>query len=326
MKHDDQIIRLYDSGLSWADIQKRGFSLSLIAKALKGHKCRTAAEAGRLAWERGKFKLTPERRLQLSLLAQQSIKASKKFWTKPERLLFELLTEIGIGVRLPDYVKEICGIQGDDNGRICFQYPIQRYVCDFVCPDSQLVLRVQGDFWHANPALYAEDNLTAIQQHNIRQDKHAKIFLEKNGWIVQDVWESDIYWRRDKVIELCQQLLAGTTSSLVVEDWSDQLRALWFRERKPKKQLPDKKCLVCNGLFKPRKLKSVFCSQECSKVGRRKAKRPTKEELQSLLWRKPTSLIAVEFGVSDKTIAKWARQMGLTKPGPGYWAKQRIAP
>jgi hypothetical protein len=52
---------------------------------------------------------------------------------------------------------------------------------------------------------------------------------------------------------------------------------------------------------------------------RRKVIRPSKEELEKLLWQKPTSQLAKDFGVSDKAIEKWAKAYGLEKPGRGYW-------
>jgi len=53
----------------------------------------------------------------------------------------------------------------------------------------------------------------------------------------------------------------------------------------------------------------------------RKVARPSKEELQKLLWQKPTSQLAKDFGVSDKAIEKWAKTYGLEKPGRGYWSQ-----
>lgn len=53
----------------------------------------------------------------------------------------------------------------------------------------------------------------------------------------------------------------------------------------------------------------------------RKVKRPTKDELKKIIWQKPTSLIAKEFGVSDKAIEKWCKSYGISKPPRGYWAK-----
>lgn len=53
----------------------------------------------------------------------------------------------------------------------------------------------------------------------------------------------------------------------------------------------------------------------------RKINRPSKEELNSLVWSKPTTQIAKDFNVSDKAIEKWVKFYGLTKPPRGYWQK-----
>ena len=55
----------------------------------------------------------------------------------------------------------------------------------------------------------------------------------------------------------------------------------------------------------------------------RKVVRPSKEELEVLLWQEPTVSLAKKFGVSDKAIEKWSKYYGLTKPPRGYWAKLR---
>ena len=53
----------------------------------------------------------------------------------------------------------------------------------------------------------------------------------------------------------------------------------------------------------------------------RKVEWPTKECLKKLLWAKPTSQIAKEYGVSDNAVAKWSKKYNLNKPPRGYWAK-----
>ena len=50
---------------------------------------------------------------------------------------------------------------------------------------------------------------------------------------------------------------------------------------------------------------------------------PSKEELEKLLWEKPTTYIAKDLGVSDKAVEKHVKKLGLTKPPRGYWVKQK---
>jgi hypothetical protein len=49
---------------------------------------------------------------------------------------------------------------------------------------------------------------------------------------------------------------------------------------------------------------------------------PSNEDLQRLIWEKPTSVLAKELGISDKAIEKRCKKMGITKPGLGYWQKK----
>lgn len=64
------------------------------------------------------------------------------------------------------------------------------------------------------------------------------------------------------------------------------------------------------------------CASRRSNFTKRKVERPSKKELQKLIWSKPTTLLAKEFGVSDKAVEKWCKAYGIQKPPRGYWNKQ----
>lgn len=55
----------------------------------------------------------------------------------------------------------------------------------------------------------------------------------------------------------------------------------------------------------------------------RKVERPSKHELEILIWSKPTTHLAQDFGVSDKAIEKWCKAYEIEKPPRGYWAKKQ---
>jgi hypothetical protein len=59
-----------------------------------------------------------------------------------------------------------------------------------------------------------------------------------------------------------------------------------------------------------------------SRIHTRKVERPSKAELQKLVWEKPTTQIAKDFGVSDKAVEKWCKVYGVEKPPRGYWVKK----
>ena len=62
-----------------------------------------------------------------------------------------------------------------------------------------------------------------------------------------------------------------------------------------------------------------------SRIHTRKVERPSKEELEKLVWEKPTLQIAKDFGVSDKAVEKWCKTYGIEKPPRGYWVKKAYA-
>ena len=81
----------------------------------------------------------------------------------------------------------------------------------------------------------------------------------------------------------------------------------------------------------PRKRK-CFCTKEekskraanSSRIDQKGKLKIGKEELEQLIWMKPTTEIARELGVSDVAIAKRCKKFGIIKPGRGYWVKRAL--
>ncbi len=327
----NEIRKLYLEGNSCKEITDLvGCTCNTIANLVSDIK-RTHTEAMALCKSKGRWQLTDVGRQVLSDKAKKQCIENKKYWTVPERKFKDILNEIGIGVRFPNCIKEILNIEDDANPEIYFQYPLQRYVCDFVDETRKVVYAVNGDFWHANPYLYDETKLTAIQINNCRQDKNRACFLSKRGYTLCVVWESEIYWN----VDLVKQKILATrgldcSSNLVPtnSDWSESVKKLWFKPEKKTRYKPKlkkiefvKTCKHCQKIFSSLNAKRNFCSSECSKLFSRKVIRPSSEDLNKLLWEKSTICIAKEFGVSDKAVEKWAKLYGLDKPPRGYWSK-----
>lgn len=49
---------------------------------------------------------------------------------------------------------------------------------------------------------------------------------------------------------------------------------------------------------------------------------PSVEDMQKLVWEKPTSQLSKDLGVSDVAIGKFCKKHNINKPPRGYWAKQ----
>ena len=84
-----------------------------------------------------------------------------------------------------------------------------------------------------------------------------------------------------------------------------------------------KTCIQCKKTFYTKQRNQKYCSLKCAGMYSRRVEHPTKEVLLKLVWKKPTTQLAKDFGVSDKAIEKWCKIYGIEKPGRGYWAKKR---
>lgn len=90
--------------------------------------------------------------------------------------------------------------------------------------------------------------------------------------------------------------------------------------------LENKNCDLCLNSFKPINFPQKFCSNKCKRLASRKVERPSKEELEKLLWKIPTKYISKKLGVSDKAVQKWCKDYNLQKPPRGYWQKNQFIP
>ena len=155
----------------------------------------------------------------------------------------------------------------------------------------------------------------ALEFHHL-DPKEKNFSLSKTGFTRGWV---EIKTELDKCILLCANchreahLLLRSKSKIFLEDI------------KPRRVLIN--CQFCNkeySVIASDKQSRKFCSQECSKISQRKVQqRPLEKELEKLLWETSTRQIAKRYGVSDKTIEKWAKFYNLSKPPRGYWSKQK---
>ena len=128
-------------------------------------------------------------------------------------------------------------------------------------------------------------------------------------------------------VDKCDLLCCRCHAELHEEQYCKQRKetklryGAWLQAKKS-----EKSCVQCKNIFLPNKKKQIYCCQDCQFNSMRKQNsqnprsgRPSKEELEKLLWEKPTAQIAKDFGVSDSAVGKWAKFYNLKKPCRGYW-------
>lgn len=107
--------------------------------------------------------------------------------TIPQKIVNDILDELGV-----DYYREKS-----------FEY----YAVDNYLLDYNLIIEVQGDYWHANPLKF-DTNLTNAQYDRVNRDKSKHSYF-KNQYNVEILylWESDLKKHRDVCLELVKKYI-----------------------------------------------------------------------------------------------------------------------
>lgn len=100
------------------------------------------------------------------------ISKQKSSYTKPEMAILKILDSIGI-----DYI---------------FQHPIEYYCVDFYIPSKNLVIQVDGCYWHGHGCSVQSKTLDTRQKNRIRLDHSCDSYLKNRGYKVIRIWECEV--------------------------------------------------------------------------------------------------------------------------------------
>lgn len=76
------------------------------------------------------------------------------------------------------------------------------YRVDALASEKKLIVEYNGDWWHANPNTYGPDDMIGVDYGTRAQDVcKRKAALERTGYEVLVIWESDWMRRRDTTLE-----------------------------------------------------------------------------------------------------------------------------
>jgi len=109
--------------------------------------------------------------------------------TLPERIIANVLLELEI-----EYLKD---------------HHINKFIVDFYIEKYNLIIEVQGDYWHANPRKYLNKELDKIQLRNIKKDENKKKYFIENKISYLFIWEFDIKNKLNEVIEIIKNKING---------------------------------------------------------------------------------------------------------------------
>ena len=92
--------------------------------------------------------------------------------TEPERVFSEMMKELGVEAEV--------------------QKVINNKIYDFYIPSKNMMVEVDGDYWHANPLIYEGKELNKTQARNVKNDKYKDVLAVGNGFKLERVWEYDL--------------------------------------------------------------------------------------------------------------------------------------
>ncbi len=105
-------------------------------------------------------------------LEKSAEKMSNKM-TAPERVFDEMMKELGVECEC--------------------QKVVGNKIFDFYIPSKNMIVEVDGDYWHANPIIYESKDLNKTQLRNVKNDKFKEVLAKGNGYKIERVWENELH-------------------------------------------------------------------------------------------------------------------------------------
>jgi len=89
---------------------------------------------------------------------------------------------------------------------------------DFYLPDVNLIIEIDGSYFHSDPRLVKEENMNPMQKHNKRVDEYKDRWALMHGIPLIRFWEKDIRENPKMVMdELKKRLYIETEKKTLIE-------------------------------------------------------------------------------------------------------------
>ena len=287
----EEIQKSYNSGLSWREVSDiHNISVATIfLKVKEGFlKSRNLSEAAKIKRKNKQYKHTEE--------SKKKISEARKKWLSenPDKHPWQNKSFVHSSIpceKFKSFLKEE-GIDFIDEYMPLIH--IGRFFrIDIAFPDKKIAIEVNGN-------QHYESNGELKLYYKNRQS-----LLEEHGWIVYQVHHTCCF-NSDKLSEF-MKLIKNSENKIEFDYFNYVPR--------------EKKRHYC-GCGKERSYKAKMC-MVCKAQSNRKVVRPTKKELEKLIWEKPFTELGKKFGVSDVAVRKWCKKYGINEfPDNAYRQKQ----
>lgn len=72
------------------------------------------------------------------------------------------------------------------------QYELSGFYYDFFLPEHNVLIEVNGDYFHSNPTKYVRSKWNRMQKKNYKRDKIKLAVALRKGYRIFYIWESDL--------------------------------------------------------------------------------------------------------------------------------------
>lgn len=104
------------------------------------------------------------------------------------------------------YIEDFVKKQLDDNEiDYKFNQKLGNFIPDFQL-DNNIIIEVNGDYFHCNPELYPDGPKDEIQIKHVLRDYYKKCFYVSNKYNVYYFWENDIIKNPEKIIKQIKEI------------------------------------------------------------------------------------------------------------------------
>jgi very-short-patch-repair endonuclease len=145
-----------------------------------------------------------KRKLTTSEIIKKNIERSKK--PHPEYGTSKLEKKFA-----KDFLKKL-GIKYEEQ---FYAESIKRYY-DFYLPDYQIIIEIDGDYWHSYGKVYEDMNPT--QKRNARVDKIKNEWALSHGFPIIRIWEHDINDNPESVKKMLIERLGIRNEELIIKE------------------------------------------------------------------------------------------------------------
>ena len=89
---------------------------------------------------------------------------------------------------------------------------------DFYLPDHNLIIEIDGSYYHADPRVVSEDKLTPMHKRNMRVDEYKNKWALAHGIPILRIWEKDINEHPTQVLETLKKRLGLEKEKVILTE------------------------------------------------------------------------------------------------------------